>query len=342
MEVWHVMGLRVSLRDVPDVARRVERMGYDGIAIPDIIHDGLMAAALAVQATTRLRVSTSALIAFPRSPMTVAVAAWDLQESSEGRFVLGLGPQVRGNIVSRYSTPWTPPAPRMREYVQSLRAIFECWQTQSPLEFIGDHYRFTRMQPFTSPRPIAHPDIPIHLAAIGANMTALAGELADSLTTHPTGASQRFIREFTLPHMARGGSRSGESERPATGLMINPLCATGASVAEVLREREVHRQMIATLFSTPQYWASLDVHGWREVGERANQLVREGRWADLTSLVGDEILDTYVPAAPYADLAALLLDRFRGFGTAITLPLPENPAHDKEVEGVIARLQGAR
>jgi probable F420-dependent oxidoreductase len=314
-------------------------MGFDVLAIPDIIHDGLMAAALAVQATTKLRIATSALIAFPRSPMTVAVAAWDLQESSEGRFILGLGPQVRGNIVSRYSTPWTPPAPRMREYVQSVRAIFDRWQNDTPLEFIGEHYRFTRMQPFTSPRPIAHPEIPIALAGIGPNMTALAGEQGDLLFTHPTGASPRFLREFTLRHLARGLARRERAATASPGLIVNPLCATGRKSGEVVRQREEHREMIATLFSTPQYWPSLDLYGWRDLGERLHQLVREDRWSDMAKLISDEMLDLFVIAASYDELADQYLERYEGIGTAVTLPLPEDPSEDAAIESVIARLQ---
>ena len=216
MEVWHVMGLRTPLREIAERARRVEDMGFDVLAVPDIIHDGPISAALAVAATRRMRIATSGLIAFPRSPMMVAVAAWDLQESSDGRFLLGLGPQVRGNIVSRYGTTWTPPAPRMREYVQSLRAIFDRWQHGTPLDFRGEHYRFTRMQPFTSPLPIEHPEIPIHLAGIGPNMTALAGELAEGLMTHPTSASPRFLGEFTRPHLERGASVASSTTRSAS------------------------------------------------------------------------------------------------------------------------------
>ena len=145
MEIWTVLDISLPLSRIAQEARRAEALGFDFVAVPDLIHDGIAAAALAAAATERIGIATSALIAFPRSPMTVAVAAWDLQALSGGRFRLGLGPQVRGNIVDRFSTEWTAPAPRMRDYVDAIRAIFDCWQDGKILDYHGSHYRFTRM-----------------------------------------------------------------------------------------------------------------------------------------------------------------------------------------------------
>src|SRR5262249_31717285 len=148
-------------------ARRVEALGYDGLCVPDAVHDGLLLSQAALRVTTKLRARTSVLVSFPRSPMLVAIAAWDLQAVSGGRLELGLGRQVRGNIVGRYSTPWSAPVPRMREYANSLRAIFAAFQGGGALDFQGAHYRFTRLQPFFNPGPIEHPQIPIWLGAVG-------------------------------------------------------------------------------------------------------------------------------------------------------------------------------
>src|SRR5262249_43190201 len=161
------------------------------------VHDGLLLSQAVLRATTRLHAATSVLVAFPRSPMLVAIAAWDLAAMSDGRFELGLGSQGRGNIEPRYSTPWTAPGARMREYVLALRAIFASFQHGAPLAFEGAHYRFTRLQPFFNPGPIAHPDVPIFLGAVQPKMTALAGEVADGLMTHPTNTSPRHLREST-------------------------------------------------------------------------------------------------------------------------------------------------
>lgn len=339
LEAWANLDLDLPLSRVAEASRRAERLGYDVLCVPDLVHDGIATATLAIAATERIRVTWTALIAFPRSPMTVAVAAWDLQALSGGRFSIGLGPQIRANIVDRFSTPWTPPAPRMREYVQSLRAIFEAWQGGSPLHFEGDHYRFTRMQPYTSPPPIEHPDIPIRLAGIGRNMTALAGELADGLHTHPTNTCPRFLREHVRPHVARGAARVGRD--PATlQVTANPLCATGASAEAVAEQRERQRSLVATLLSTPSYWPSLELHGWRDRGERLHGLVRAGRWDTLADVVDDEMLDVMLPSGVYGELAAKLLDRYDGLADAVTFPMPQAPGDDAAVAAAIARLQG--
>jgi probable F420-dependent oxidoreductase len=327
LEIWTVLDISLPLSRIGEEARRAEALGFDFVAVPDLIHDGIAAAALASSATERIGIATSALIAFPRSPMTVAVAAWDLQALSKGRFRLGLGPQVRGNIVDRFSTEWTPPAPRMRDYVDAIRAIFDCWQDGKPLDYHGSHYRFTRMQPYTSPQPLAYPRPPIDLAAVGPLMTAMVGEVGDGLSMHPTHASTAYLRERIGAQLALGAERRGR-DVDSIRRWVNPLWAIGPDAVAVSERREVHRALHATLLSTPSYWPVLDFHGWREVGQRLHQLVREGRWGDLTALMSDEMLETLVPAATYDELADVALERFAGLADALTLPLPEDPAED--------------
>ena len=209
MQIHAGMDQRMPLAQVGAYARRVEAIGFDGLNVPDAVHDGLLTATVALRETTRLKVATSVLVAFPRSPMNVAHAAWDLQAFSGGRFELGLGTQVRGNIVGRYSTPWEPPVPRMREYVHALHAIWNCWQEGGPLDFQGSSYRFTKMQPFFNPGPIEHPEIPILLGAVGPKMTRLVGEVADGMLSHPTNSSPRYLREVTIPELAAGAVDAG-------------------------------------------------------------------------------------------------------------------------------------
>lgn len=338
MEAWANLDLSLPLSRVAEEARRAERLGYDVLCVPDLVHDGIAAATLAVEATREIRVTWTALIAFPRSPMTVAVAAWDLRAFSRGRFEIGLGPQIRANIVDRFSTPWSAPAPRMREYVAALRAIFECWQHGTPLRFEGEHYRFTRMQPYTSPPPIDHPEIPIRLAGIGPQMTALAGEVADGLHTHPTNACPRFLREHLYPNAARGAARVGR-DVSTLAVVANPLCATGAAASDVLEQREAQRQLLATLLSTPSYWPALELYGWQERGARLHRLVREGRWDALAGVVDDEMLDLLVPAGVYEELAEKLVDRYRGLARAVTYPMPADPRDDEAVAHAIATLR---
>lgn len=338
--VYATMDQRLPLSGVAAHAQRAEALGYDGLAVPEGVHDGLTAAAVALHATTRLQVATSVLVAFPRSPMTVAQAAWDLQEASRGRFALGLGSQVRGNIVGRYSTVWTAPVPRMREYVQSVRAIFECFQHGTPLRYEGEHYRFTRMQPFFNPGPIPWPDIPIFLGAVGPRMTALAGEVADGLMTHPTNTAPRYLREVIRPRLAGGAARGGRAASAAR-LFVAPLVATGPSPGHVRQERERIRQLLSFLYSTPAYWPSLELYGWRDRGERLHELTRADRWDDLTGAITDEMVDAFVPSAPYAEIAGVLRQWYADLTDWITFPLPADPADDQAVAQLVAQLRGA-
>ncbi|MBJ22126.1 MAG: TIGR03617 family F420-dependent LLM class oxidoreductase [bacterium] len=337
--VWASLGVETPLSDIGEHARRAEEMGFEGVVAPDVMSDGFLVAQAAILATTRIRVGTSALVCFPRSPMTTGVAAWNLQALSEGRFHLGLGPLVRGNIIGKYSTPWTPPAPRMREYVGSLHALFDCWQNGTRLDYRGEHYQFTRMQDFVKPPPIEHPDIPIHLAGIGPNMTALAGELGDALMTHPTNAAPDFVRDITRPRLAVGGERTGRKPEE-TSLFANPLIATGRDEQAVAARREEHRELMAILYSTPSYWPSLDYYGWRDRGERLHGLVRENRWSDLTPLMTDEMLDITIPSATWDGLGALLTQWYAGVADGFLLAIPEDPVDDEALSEVVAELRG--
>ena len=338
MQVYASMEHRMPLSRVAEHAKRAEALGYDGLNVPDAVHDGLLIAHEALRATKYLRVATSVLVVFPRSPMVVAVAAWDLQAVSKGRFELGMGTQVRGNIVGRYSTPWTSPVPRMREYVQSLRAIFESFQQGVPLCFEGEHYQFSKMQPFFNPGPIDDPAIPIYLAGVGPVMTALAGEVADGHMSHPTHSSPRVLKELALPALDRGTQRVGRKaldvQRMAAGMV-----STGGDQEEVARQREKNRELLGFLFSTPAYWPALELYGWKPIGEGLHRMARENQWSEMTALIDDELLETMIPSGTYDEIAEQLRERYRGLATHITFPMPDDPADDSRVAEVIAALR---
>jgi len=337
--VWLALDPQLPLAEVGPAARRAEALGADVVTVADMAHDGLLAAAAAAQATARVAVATSALVCFARSPMTVAVAAWDLQAASRGRFRLGLGPLVAPILTQKYGTPWHPPAPRMREYVAALRAIFACWQDDAPAAFEGRYYRFTRQQAYNKPPRIEHPEIPIHLGAIGPRMTALAGELASGILMHPTNASRRFALERLQPELARGAARARRGRRDVE-VVANPLCATGRTREAVARRREEHRRLLATLLSTPSYWPSLALLGREELGPALRQLARAGRWEEMPGLLGDELLDALVPCAPLAELPARLREEYAGAADAIALALPLDAADDAPLAAAIAELRG--
>jgi probable F420-dependent oxidoreductase len=336
--IWLALDTELPLADVPAAARRAEALGCDCVTVPDMAHDALLAAAAAAQATERALIATSALVCFARSPMTVAVAAWDLQACSRGRFRLGLGPLVAPILRQKYGTPWHPPAPRMREYVAALRAIFACWQHDAPADFEGRHYRFTRQNAYNKPPRIEHPEIPIHLGAIGPRMTALAGELAGGLFLHPTNTSRRFVSEVALGNLARGAARSGRSP-DAVEIVASPLCATGRSAEAVRRRREEQRRLLAFLLSTPAYWPSLELFGWRDRGEELRRLFREGRFGEMPAALGDEIVDAFVPTARFEELAGVLREEYAGVAHAIALALPRDPADDAALGRVIDELR---
>ncbi|MDG3066670.1 TIGR03617 family F420-dependent LLM class oxidoreductase [Thauera mechernichensis] len=330
----------LNLADMGAFARRVEAMGYDGLFVSDAIHDGLLLACQALSATSKLKVGTSVLIVFPRSPMNVALAAWDLQKMSGGRFELGMGTQIKQNIEDRYSARWLPPAAGMREYVGALRAIFHAFRTGERLEYIGEHYKFTRLQPFFNPGPIDAPDVPLMLGAVGPKMLELVGKTADGIHTHPTNTSVRYLKEVILPQIAVGTAQR-DPGRAKPFISASQFVATGPDDATVAAERERFRDMLAFLFSTPAYWASLELFGWQHVGEQLLALTREGRWKDMPGVFTDEVLDTFLVSGRYDQLPEQLAARFGGLVDRITLTVPTDPANDAAAAEAIKAIRAA-
>ncbi len=339
MQVFATMSERMALSEVGDHARRVEAMGYDGLLVPEAVHDGFLASMAVLAATETLRVTTSVLVVFPRSPMTTAHAAWDLQAFSGGRFELGLGTQVRGNIIGRFSTPWTSPVPRMREYIESLRAIFHAFETGEPLLYEGEHYRFNRLQPFFNPGPLDSPAPPILVGAVGPDMTRMAGGFADGLMSHPTNSSARYLEEVTLPRVAEGAKRRNRDPR-ACPVVAAGFVATGPDEEAVAGKREWVREHLTFLYSTPAYWPSLDHRGFGDVGRELNRLSKAGRWDEMKGLVSDEILAALVPQGTYDEIARVLLEDYDSIVSRITFPVPEDPAEDERVREVLSDLRG--
>jgi len=334
------MEVRQPLAGAGAHARRAEQLGYDGLSVPEAVHDGMLVALLCLEHTSGLRVATGAIVAFARSPMLTAQGAWDLQCLSGGRFELGLGSQVKGNLEGRFGVAWSPPAPRMRDYVLALRAVFARWQDGTPLAFESSHYRLTRMQPYFDPGPLEHPRLPIWLGAVNPGMTRVAGEVADGVLMHPTNSDPRTLREVTQPALAAGATRRG---RPAGAVAVHacPFIATGRNREELEAAREVVRETLTFLYSTPAYWPALVHHGWGDVGEQLHRLTRAGAWGELRGLVTDEMLAKLVPQACYGEIADVLIEWYGGLATRIAFPLPADPANDAEIAKVVARLRAA-
>jgi len=334
------MEVRPPLGEAGAHARRAERLGYHGLSVPEAVHDGMLVALLCLEHTRELRVATGAIVAFARSPMLVAQGAWDLQRLSGGRFELGLGSQVKGNLEGRFGVAWTPPAPRMRDYVRALRAVFARWQDGTPLAFESPHYRLTRMQPYFDPGPLEHASPPIWLGAVNPGMIRMAGEVGDGVLMHPTNSDPRTLREVTRPALAAGAARAGRSA-DAVAIHACPLIATGRTADELAAAREGIRETLSFLYSTPAYWPALVHHGWAEVGERLHRLSRAGAWGEMRGLVTDEMLAKLVPQGLYPEIADVLLAWYGGLAGRIAFPLPADPAHDAEIAKVVARLRSA-
>lgn len=321
-------------------AARAEAMGFDGLHVPDAIHDGLLLSAMALAATEKLIVGTGVLLAFPRSPMTTAIASWDLQKMSGGRFELGLGTQIKQNIEQRYSAKWDSPVPQLREYVQSIKAVFHSFQTGERLNFEGEHYSLTRLQPFFNPGPIDHPDIPILCGAVGPAMTRMVGRIADGMITHPTNTPPEYIREVCLPRLQGGFDKAGRSGDDFK-LVLGPLTATGKDDATVAAEWEKQRNLLGFLYSTPAYWPSLELFGWQDKGQQLLDMTRSGNWQEMPNIVTDEMLEKFVPRGSYDEIANIYQARYGDLSRRITFPIPDDPADDPLAAKAIARLKQA-
>jgi probable F420-dependent oxidoreductase len=324
------VGLSVDERQLPgaaEVARAAEGLGFAALWTNETKHDAFLPLALAAEHTRTLELGTAVAIAFSRSPMEMAQTAWDLQEYSGGRLLLGLGTQVRAHVERRFGMPWAPPVERLREYVGALRAIWEAFQTGEPLAFRGEHYRHTLMTPFFNPGPIDHPRIPIYIAGVNAGLAGLAGELCQGFHVHPF-HSPEYVRQVVQPAVAEGAARAGRSPEDVA-LVSAVFAVTGADAAALERQRERTRQQLSFYASTPTYRVVLEVHGWEGVGERLSGLAKAGRWKEMPALITDEMLRAFAVEAAPEDLGAALRERCDGVLDRVSLYLPFVPGKDE-------------
>ncbi len=299
-----------GLADVKKAALEAEQMGFDGVWTVETKHDPFFPALMAADNTAKVRVGTSVAIAFARSPMTVANVGYDLQVHSQGRFVLGLGSQIRAHIENRFSMPWGHPAARMREFVLALRAIWASWQEGTRLDFNGDYYRHTLMTPEFNPGPNPYGPPPVVLGGVGERMTEVAGEVADGLFAHAF-TTERYLREVTLPALARGRARAVK-ERSAFEIACPVLIVTGRTPERMEIAAESVRQRIAFYASTPAYRPVLEAHGAEALQGELNALSKQGKWVEMGRLIDDGLLNTFAVVAEPADVGLEIEKRFSG------------------------------
>jgi probable F420-dependent oxidoreductase len=336
-------GLRAP--DVPlditrvfDDARDLERLGYDGLAIEECKEDPYIVGALAAQATTRLKIATAVAIAFPRSPTSTAMSAWTLQRLSAGRFTLGLGTQVRAHIERRYGMTWAPAGPWIRDYVNAVRAVWACWQTGQKLEFSSPHYRLNLMVPLFDPGPIAHPDIPIHLAAVNPIMSRVAGECADGMRPHPV-CTPGYIEHVMIPAARVGAAKTGR-DPSRFAVAIKPLVATARTDEELEKRIRDIRARVAFYCSTPGYRAAFEFHGLGDLAKRMSVLSREQRWEEMPGMIDDEVLNLYATVGNFKEIGRKLHDRYAHVVTHAEFSIPIASEADREtLAGLIADLK---
>jgi probable F420-dependent oxidoreductase len=290
-----------------EAARHAAEVGYDGFFTAETQYDPFLPLALASQAAPELEMGTAITVAFPRSPMVMAMTAWDLARMSHGRFMLGLGTQIRPHIIRRFSTVWDRPGPRLREYILSLRAIWDTWQNATPLSFDGEYYQFSLMTPFFNPGPISHPEIPVYIAGVGPHLSRLAGELCQGFHVHPF-HTVRYLDEVVLPGITTGAEASGralEDVARATSVFV----MTGSTDSEIEQAMEPVRQQVSFYASTPSYQPVLAANDW-DFGDRLTAMSKRGQWAEMAGLVPDEAVLTVGVAAPIDRLGEAIRDRY--------------------------------
>jgi probable F420-dependent oxidoreductase len=316
-----------GLAELAAEARAREAAGIDGLWSYEGPHDPFLPLMPVAEHTSRVTVGTAIAVAFARNPMNTAYVANDLQAHSEGRFLLGLGSQVKPHIERRFAMPWSHPARRMHEYVQAMRAIWAAWSTGERLAFRGEFYTHTLMTPFFSPAPNPYGPPAVYLAAVGDQMTRVAGEVCDGLLPHAF-TTQRYLREHTLPVLAEGLAASGRT-RADVAIAFSGFVVSGSTEEEMAAAALGVREQIAFYGSTPAYRPVLDLHGWGELGVELNRLSRgtdPERWQRMGELVDDDVLAAFAVVAEPDRLGAAILERFGGLVDRFTFYAPY--AHD--------------
>jgi probable F420-dependent oxidoreductase len=293
---------------IAEQAAKAQARGYDGVWSAETGHDPFLPVAAAAGATENLDYGTGIAVAFARNPMNLAVLANDLQHLTRGRFMLGLGSQIKPHITKRFSMPWSHPAPRMRELIMAIRAIWRTWETGEPLEFRGEFYTHTLMTPFFNPGQNPYGNPKILLAAVGERMTEVAGEVGDGMLVHGF-STERYLREVSLPALERGAAKAGKG-RADLVVSYPGFVVTGTNDEENEAADRAVRQQIAFYGSTPAYKPVLELHGWGDLQPELNTLSKRGEWVKMGELIDDDVLDAFAVVCPLDKVASEVLHRF--------------------------------
>ncbi|NNF55548.1 MAG: TIGR03617 family F420-dependent LLM class oxidoreductase [Acidimicrobiales bacterium] len=328
----------LDIRNFAAMAKTAEDVGLGAVLVEETKDDPFQLLALGATSTSTIQLGTSVAIATPRSPTVTAMSAWSLQKLSGGRFLLGLGTQVRAHVERRYGIDWSAPAPWMRDYVGAVRAVWDCWQNGTPLDFRSDQYDLDVMVPLFNPGPIEHPDIPIHLSAIGPRMCALAGEVADGVRLHPV-CTAKFIDEQVLPNLARGAARSNRDVDDVE-VCMKPLIGTAPTEERLEQVIKTVRERVSFYLSTPSYRRTFELHDWGDIAREASVLSRAQRWEELSGLVTDEMLHTVATIGTFDEIANKINDRYSDRVDRIEFSTPVNNEEDAEtLKEILAHIR---
>ncbi len=312
-----------GLSAIPSIARAAETMGFNALWSTETMHDPFLPGALIAEHTHKLCFGTAVAIAFARSPANLAYTSWDLAGASDGRFILGLGTQVKAHIERRFGMPWPESVVgKLREQIDAVRAFWNTWQNNQPFNYQSEHYKLNLMSPFFNPGPIKYPDIPIYIAGVNPGLARLAGETAQGFHAHPFHTT-RYLREVILPAIEQGAVKAG---RHRTEIKV----ATSAFVVTSPEEEYFVRAQIAFYASTPSYRPVMELHGWDETARQLSSLAARGAWADMAGLIHDDMLREFAVSASPGDLPAALLERYQGLVDRLGLYLPFVPGERDE------------
>ena len=296
----------------------LETSGFSAVTTQENRFNPFLPLSVAAVQSSKIEMRTSVAIAFARSPMASANLGWDLNLASQGRFTLGLGSQVKGHNVRRFSVPWTPPAPRMREYVQAVRAIWDCWQNGTTLDYQGDHYQFTLMTPNFTPPPQTHGLPRIQIAAVGPVMMKVAAEECDGAMLHGF-CTRKYLADVIVPKFAKALEGAGKN-RADFEMSGGGFVATGETDEEVSKTFEWIRQRVGFYGSTPSYWPVFEVHGLEDLGLKLNDMSKKGQWDAMTGEVSDEVVRMFAAVGRFDEIKAALADRFGGLVDMVGMP----------------------
>ncbi|MCP4426724.1 MAG: TIGR03617 family F420-dependent LLM class oxidoreductase [Chloroflexi bacterium] len=316
-----------NLKDMPTIAQAAEAVGFDGLWTAETQSDPFLPLVLAAEHSQRMSLGTSIAVTFPRSPGTLAYLAWDLARYSNGRFILGLGAQVRAHNERRFGARWEKPVRKMRETIEAVRAIWNCWQHDTPLRYEGEFFRLKLMTPFFSSGPLQTPPPPIYISAVNKMMLRLAGSHCEGVHLHAL-HTVKYLREFALPHIEEGFRRGGRKRADfsmSTGLFVVPTDDPKAAEQEAFI-----RQQISFYMSTPAYKVVADLHGWNETAFRLSKLARRGDWDEMPKLVTDEMLAETAVTAPWADLPHLIHEKYGSLLDRVSYYLPFVPGKNDD------------